>query len=237
MSTGWVAAFAVGWVVLVLLVAVVLVLVRQVAELRERLDAAEAPGSGFAAEGWDDAPAGIALYDRVPEFRATLLDDGRGAGARGEVRLGGDVDVPAVLVFHSPGCMSCAGIETTLERAAATLGASLAEVRVLSVLAIDDRPAERHLREHALSGVASVRYDDLPASLHPDATPTLVGIGRGGLVTAVGQPRTAADVVEAARACDAPVLTADTDAVRVTEWGQTVPFWEDPSELADAVRP
>lgn len=228
MSPVWIVASVLAWAVVALLVAVVLALMKQVGELRSRIDRlGEDPT--LLADRADGSP-GAALYDPVEPFDARVLHagdatDAVAADAGATLTLGGIQDRPALLVVHGPGCMSCAGIEDALLQLTGD-DPDAEPVRVLSVLALGERYAVRHLEDHPLHGVPTVRFDDLPDALKPESTPALVGIAREGIVCALGRPAGLDDLREAVQACDEAVLLGAPDSVRITDWGETVPFWE-----------
>jgi hypothetical protein len=177
-STVWVVSALLGWAVIALLVAVVLSLLRQTAELRLRLDELDG-GEAFEAPEWD-AEEG----DPVPTVTVPLLaGSDRGDDSAG-LELGGPQDRGALLVYHSPGCAGCVGVEEALE----ALQAEGPPVRLISVLALRPADGERHLRRRPLPGVPSISVDALPRELRRPTTPSLLGISPDGVVAAVGRP-------------------------------------------------
>jgi thiol-disulfide isomerase/thioredoxin len=182
-STVWVVSTALAWAVIALLVAVLLSLLRQTAELRLRLDAFDG-GELFDAPD-DDAR----LHEAVP---ATVVPAVAGTGAgvptpdggASLLTLGGLQDRPALLVFHSPGCHGCVGIEEAVEQ----LAAEDPEARIVSVLALRRDDAAEHLRRRPLPGVPTVSIDDLPSELRRPSTPSMLGLSRDGTVALLGRP-------------------------------------------------
>jgi hypothetical protein len=182
-STVWVVSSVLAWVVIALLVAVVLSLLRQTAELRLRLD--EFDGGELFEAPDDDAR----LHEAVPAtlVRGVVAADGSGAiagigatngGGTPQLTLGGLQDRPALLVFHSPGCHGCVGIEEAVE----ALAAEDPEARVVSVLALRRDDAADHLRRRPLRGVPTVSIDDLPRELRRPSTPSMLGLSRDGTI-------------------------------------------------------
>jgi thiol-disulfide isomerase/thioredoxin len=176
-STVWVVSSLLAWTVIALLVAVVLSLLRQTAELRLRLD--EFDGGELFEAPDDDAR----LHEAVP---ATAVPGVVAAGDGGtpQLTLGGLQDRPTLLVFHSPGCHGCVGIEEAVE----ALAAEDPEARVVSVLALRRDDAADHLRRRPLRGVATVSIDDLPRELRRPSTPAMLGLSRDGTITLLGRP-------------------------------------------------
>jgi len=210
MSTIWIVSLAFAWVVIALLTVCVVTLLRQVGELRARLD-----GDGGTAAG-GALPAGPQLYDAVAPVELGLL------GAPGAtVAVGGEQERPALLVVHAPGCSSCADIEQALE----VLARERPDVTVVSVVALARPAASRHVAEHAPRGLPSVALADVPPQLVPDGLPALVAIAREGLVAAVGAPDCVEQLREAADIAAGAVLVAGPDSVRATDWGRAVPAW------------
>ncbi|WP_320672183.1 hypothetical protein [Patulibacter defluvii] len=229
MSAVWVVATVLAWIVVGLLAAVVVTLLRQVGELRADVDRLRESGVAAAAE---EPPLDVALYEPVEAFAATVFDAGdrRAASGGDPIAIGGPDDRPVLLVVHAPGCVSCEGIEEALEEVAGERASDDAPVpadgvRILSVLALGEPYAREHLREHAIHGVPTVAFDDLPERLQPESTPSLVGIARGQVV-ALGRPTDPEHLREAARACEDGVFAGAPDSVRVADWGETIPFWE-----------
>lgn len=197
MSTVWVVSSVLAWVVVALLVAVVLSLLRQTAELRLRLD--EFDGGELFEAPDDDAR----LHEPVPAtvVPGVVAADGFGAAAGGrlgatapdgattdggapQLTLGGLQDRPTLLVFHSPGCHGCVGIEEAVE----ALAAEDPEARVVSVLALRRDDAADHLRRRPLRGVPTVSIDDLPRELRRPSTPSMLGLSRDGTIALLGRP-------------------------------------------------
>jgi thiol-disulfide isomerase/thioredoxin len=184
-STVWVVSSVLAWVVIALLVAVVLSLLRQTAELRLRLD--EFDGGELFEAPDDDAR----LHEAVPAVAVPVLPatpGGRAPAAPGEggplLTLGGLQDRPALLVFHSPGCHGCVGVEEAVEE----LAAEEPDARIVSVLALRRDDAADHLRRRPLPGVPTVSIDDLPQGLRRPSTPSMLGLSRDGTVALLGRP-------------------------------------------------
>lgn len=189
MSTVWVVSSVLAWVVIALLVAVVLSLLRQTAELRLRLD--EFDGGELFEATDDDArlheavPAtvvpGVVAADSSGSIAATGATNDGGSP---QLTLGGLQDRPTLLVFHSPGCHGCVGIEEAVE----ALAAEGPEVRIVSVLALRRGDAADHLRRRPLPGVPTVSIDDLPRELRRPSTPSMLGLSRDGTIALLGRP-------------------------------------------------
>jgi thiol-disulfide isomerase/thioredoxin len=182
-STVWVVSSVLAWAVIALLVAVVLSLLRQTAELRLRLDAFDG-GELFDAPD-DDAR----LHEAVPATVVPAVAGGAAGvstpdGGVPLLTLGGLQDRPALLVFHSPGCHGCVGIEEAVEQ----LAAEGPEARIVSVLALRRDDAVEHLRRRPLPGVPTVSIDDLPSELRRPSTPSMLGLSRDGTVALLGRP-------------------------------------------------
>jgi hypothetical protein len=184
-STVWVVSAVLCWAVVALLVAVVLSLLRQTAELRLRLD--ELDGGELFEAPDDDAR----LHDLVPAAAVPSVD-----ADAGTITLGGLQDRPALLVFHSPGCAGCVG----LEEAVAALAAEAPEARVVSVLALREDDAAAHAADHPLPGVPTVSVDRLPTALRRPSTPSMLGLSRDGSVALLGRPSGLDDLRRAAQA-------------------------------------
>lgn len=178
MSTVWVVSAALAWAVIGLLVAVVLALLRQTAELRLRLDELDG-GEAFEAPEWD-----AAVDDPVPTTRVPLLPGSASVDGDGVLELGGPQGRGALLVFHSPGCAGCVGVEESLE----ALGAEGAPVCLVSVLSLRPDDAAAHLLRRPLAGVPTISIDALPRELRRPTTPSLLGISPDGVVAEVGRP-------------------------------------------------
>jgi hypothetical protein len=178
MSTVWVVSALLAWGVIALLVAVVVALLRQTAELRLRLDELDG-GEAFEAPEWD-----AAVDDPVTTATVPLLPGSAPADGDAVLELGGPQDRGALLVYHSPGCAGCVGVEEALE----ALGAEGAPVRLVSVLALRPDDAAAHLRRRPLPGVPTISVDVLPRELRRPTTPSLVGISPDGIVAEVGRP-------------------------------------------------
>lgn len=177
MSTVWVVSSVLAWVVIALLVAVVLSLLRQTAELRLRLD--EFDGGELFEAPDDDAR----LHEAVPATVVPGVVAANDAGAP-HLTLGGLQDRPTLLVFHSPGCHGCVGIEDAVEE----LAAEGPEARIVSVLALRRDDAADHLRRRPLPGVPTVSIDDLPRELRRPSTPSMLGLSRDGTIALLGRP-------------------------------------------------
>ncbi|CAB4914486.1 unannotated protein [freshwater metagenome] len=180
MSAVWIASVAVSWVVVALLVAVVLSLMRQTAELRLRLDELDG-GELFDAPEWDAAEG-----DPVPTVTVPVLP-GSEAVDGGALELGGPRGRGALLVFHSPGCAGCVGVEEALETVA-NEGPPGPPVQLVSVLALRPDGGAEHLRRRPLAGVPSISVDALPRELRRPTTPSMLGISPDGVVAAIGRP-------------------------------------------------
>ncbi|CAB4941953.1 unannotated protein [freshwater metagenome] len=178
MSTVWVVAVVLSWVVVALLVAVVLSLLRQTAELRLRLDGLDG-GELFEAPEWDAAEG-----DPVPTATVPLLPGSAPVDGGALLELGGPQDRGVLLVFHSPGCAGCVGIEEALEG----LQREGPPVRLVSVLALRPDGAADHLRRRPLQDVPSLSVDVLPRELRRPTTPSMLGISPDGVVAAIGRP-------------------------------------------------
>lgn len=209
MSTVWVVSLAFAWVVIALLTACAVTLLRQVGELRARLDG----GSAAAAA----APsAGPQLYDPVEPVELAAL----GAGGA-TVVVGGEQERPALMVVHAPGCSSCADIEEALE----AVTRERPDVAVVSVIALERGAAARHVAARAGRRLVSVVLADVPQELVPDGLPALVAIAREGVVAAVGAPDAIEHLREAADIAAGAVLIAGPDSMRETDWGRAAPAW------------
>jgi len=210
MSTIWIVSLAFAWVVIALLTACVVTLLRQVGELRARLD-----GTGAAAPA--GPPAGPELYDTVEPVELARL-----GASGGTIVVGGERERPALVVVHAPGCSSCADIEQALEAVAR----ERPDVTIVSVIALPRAAAARHVAaSSAAPRLASVALEDVPQELVPDGLPALVAIAREGVVAAVGAPDTIDDLREAADVMAGAVLIAGPDSMRAMEWGRAVPAW------------
>jgi hypothetical protein len=193
MSAVWIALLGVTWVAIVLLTLAVAGLLRQLRELR----AALAPATRVI---------GADLYDEVPPVKV------------GDVRLEG----PMLLVFHEPGCATCADVE----RALRALAGEAPEARLVSA-----QPRDAAV----VAGVPVVALEDLPPRLRPAAVPAVVGISREGAVCAVGRPSTLAELREAADATAGAVMVSGPGARRAMSWGACVPYWESERRRASSV--
>jgi hypothetical protein len=98
--------------------------------------------------------------------------------------LGGLQDRPALLVFHSPGCHGCVGVEEAVE----ALATEAPDARIVSVLALRRDDAAAHLRRRPLPGVPTVSIDDLPRELRRPSTPSMLGLSRDGTIALLGRP-------------------------------------------------
>ncbi len=212
MSTVWVVSLVLTWVVIALLVACVVTLLRQLGEVRAQL-AAGVPGAA-------PADPGVALYDPLDPVDLELLHDG-GLGLGPALTVGGVMDRPVLLVIHAPGCESCVGIEDAL----VTIAREQPQTLLVSVLGLGEPFAREHAARQPLDGVPTVAFDTLPAHLHPESTPSVVGLAREGQIAVLGSPSTLAHLREAVAACDGAVLVAGPDSIRATTWGETVPAW------------
>lgn len=209
MSAIWIVSLALAWVVIAMLTACVLTLLRQVGELRSRVD-------GEATVEPAAAAARPRLYDSVDPVKLAVL------GARGDtVVLGGEQERPALVVVHAPGCSSCADIERALE----ALARERLDVAVVSVVALERGAAARHVSARPGSGLVSVALADVPQQLVPDGLPALVAIAREGVVAAVGAPDSIEHLREAADVAAGAVLIAGPDSLRETDWGRALPAW------------
>lgn len=188
MSAVWVVAVVLSWVVVALLVAVVLSLLRQTAELRLRLDELDG-GELFEAPEWDAAEG-----DPVPTATVPLLPGSVPVDGGTLLELGGPQDRGVLLVFHSPGCAGCVGIEEALEG----LQREGPPVRLVSVLALRPDGAADHLRRRPLRDVPSLSVDVLPRELRRPTTPSMLGISPDGVVAAIGRPDGPAGIRELA---------------------------------------
>lgn len=177
MSAVWIVSVAVSWIVIVLLVAVVLSLMRQTAELRLRLDELDG-GELFDAPEWDAAEG-----DPVPTVTVPVLP-GSEPVAGGALELGGPSGRGTLLVFHSPGCAGCVGVEEALE----TIVREGPPVQLVSVLALRPDGGAEHLRRRPLPGVPTISVDVLPRELRRPTTPSTLGISPDGVVAAIGRP-------------------------------------------------
>ncbi|MGH2841922.1 MAG: hypothetical protein ACRDKY_13960, partial [Solirubrobacteraceae bacterium] len=164
MSTVWIVSLAFAWIVIALLTACVVTLMRQVGELRARVD-----GAGAATPA--ARPTGPRLYDPVEAVELPVL------GSRAQtMAVGGEQDRPALIVVHAPGCSSCADIEEALE----VVARDRPDVAVVSVVALPRREAAKHVASGPARGLVSVAVQDLPEALVPDGLPALVAIAREG---------------------------------------------------------
>jgi hypothetical protein len=212
MSTIWIVSLAFAWVVIALLTASIVSLLRQVGELRARID-----GGNVAAA--PETPTGPRLYDAVEPVELPVL------GARREtVLVGGEQKRAALVVVHAPGCSSCADIEESLE----VVARERPDVAIVSVIALERRAAARHASSSGRS-LASVAVEDLPPELVPDGLPALVAIAREGVVAAIGAPDDITHLREAADVAAGAVLIAGPDSMRETDWGRAVPAWDAPA--------
>jgi len=182
-SDVWVVSAVLGWIVVALLVAVTLVLLRQVGELRARLDALDG-GSVLEDEGdlWSPDPADL-VGRVVAETTVPLV-----ASSTADVdalHLAGPAARPTLLVYHSPSCWSCAGLEDAMTALRTELDD---EIRIVSVLALRRDAAATHRAATPLPGVPTVSLDDLPDLLHADSTPSLRGVDATGRLAVVGRP-------------------------------------------------
>jgi len=219
MSTIWIVSLTLAWVVIALLTACIVTLLRQVGELRARLDG----GAGATAVA---APhAGPQPYDAVEPVELPVL------GAPGAtVLVGGERERPALLVVHAPGCSSCA----ELGEALAAVARERPDVLVVSVIALERGAAAEHVAAAAVRPteqrperlLVSVAVQDVPRRLVPEGLPALVAIAREGVVAAVGDPEAVEHLREAADVAAGAVLIAGPDSVRVTDWGRAVPAWD-----------
>ncbi|MEV4421170.1 hypothetical protein AB0L40_14490 [Patulibacter sp. NPDC049589] len=198
-GTVWVVSAVLGWVVIALLVAVVLSTLRQTAELRLRLDELDG-GTLYEAPDWDAAEG-----DPVPTATVRLLPGSAPADGDLVLELGGPQGVGTLLVFHSPGCAGCVGVEEDLE----ALRDEGPPVRLVSVLALREADAAEHLRRRPLPGVPAISVDVLPRELRRPTTPSMLGISPDGIVAAIDRPdgleRLRAVARRTADARDAPV--------------------------------
>lgn len=211
MSAIWIVSLAFAWVVIALLTACVVTLLRQVGELRARIDGGAGPAPA--------PPAGPRLYDAVDRVELPVL------GARpSSVVVGGEQDRAALVVVHAPGCSSCANIEALLE----VLARERPDVAIVSVIALERRAAARHAASSP-AGLASIAVEDLPPDLVPDGLPAMVAIAREGVVAAVGAPDAIEHLREAADVAAGAVLIAGPDSMRETDWGRAVPAWDTPA--------
>jgi hypothetical protein len=209
MSTTWIVSIAFAWVVIALLSACVVTLMRQVGELRARVDA-----GGVSSVG--TLTTGPRLYDEVSRVELALL------GSRGRsVAIGGEGNRPALLAIHAPGCSSCADIEEALE----TLNRERPDVTVVSVVALKRTAAAKHVAARGSRDLISVAVEDVPDELVPDGIPALVAIAAEGVVAAVGAPDVIDHLREAADVAVGAVLIAGPDSMRETDWGRAVPAW------------
>ncbi|MDQ3678449.1 MAG: hypothetical protein M3401_16905 [Actinomycetota bacterium] len=209
MSTVWIVSLAFAWAVIALLTACTVTLLRQVGELRARVE-----GGSAAAPA---ACAGPRLYDVVERVELPLP----GAGGA-TVAVGGEQERPALLAVHAPGCSSCADIEEALEAVAR----ERADVAVVSVVALERRAAAEHVAAVDVARRAvSVAVQDVPPELVPDGLPALVAIAREGFVAALGAPETIDHLREAANVAAGAVLIAGPGSMRDTDWGRAVPAW------------
>jgi hypothetical protein len=209
MSGIWIVSIALAWVVIGLLTACVLTLLRQVGELRARMDG----GSAAAASARSTGPS---LYDAVEPVELPGLRP-RGAA----IAVGGERERASLLVVHAPGCSSCADIEEALE----VVARERADVFVVSVIALERRAAAKHAASAPRRRAPAVAVEDLPAALVPDGLPALVAIAREGVVAAVGAPGDISHLREAADVASGAVLIAGPDSMRETDWGRAVPAW------------
>lgn len=214
MSTVWIVSIVLTWAVIALLVVVVLSLLRQLGEVRAQLASGTVPGT---ATGDAD---GLALYDPLDAVALTLLDDG-GLDLGPSLTVGGAMERPVLLVIHAPGCESCEGIEDAL----VTIAAERPDTQLVSVLGLGEPFAREHAQQHPLAGVPTVAFDALPPRLHPESTPSIVGLAREGQVAVLGSASTTPHLREAVAVCDGAVLVAGPDSIRATVWGETVPAW------------
>ncbi|MDX6689845.1 MAG: hypothetical protein QOG15_1302 [Solirubrobacteraceae bacterium] len=209
MSTVWIVSLAFAWVVIGLLTACVVTLLRQVGELRGRVDAG-------GAEDAVTPPSGPRLYDAVDRVELPVL------GARGvTIAIGGEDGGPALLAVHAPGCSSCADLEEALE----TVARERPDITVVSVVALARGAAAKHVAGRASRGLRSVAVEDLPEDLVPDGLPAMVAIAAEGVVAAVGAPDVIDHLREAADVATGAVLIAGPDSMRETDWGRAVPAW------------
>lgn len=209
MSTVWIVSLAFAWVVIALLTACVVTLMRQVGELRSRVDA----GGVVPAS---PPVTGPRLYDAVERVELPVL------GRRGaSVAMGGEDSGPVLLAVHAPGCSSCADIEEALE----TLARERADVTVVSVVALQRGAAAKHVAGRKRSGLICVAVEDVPDELVPDGLPALVAIAAEGVVAAIGAPDVIDHLREAADVAAGAVLIAGPDSMRETDWGRAVPAW------------
>lgn len=194
MSAVWVVSAVLAWVVIALLVAVVLSLLRQTAELRLRLDELDG-GELYEAPEWDAAEG-----DPVPTVTVPLLPGSETVDGGALLELGGPQGRGALLVFHSPGCAGCVGVEEALEG----LQREGPPVRLVSVLALRPDGGAEHLRRRPLAGVPTISVDVLPRELRRPTTPSMLGISPDGVVAAIGRPDGPASIRELA------LVTANT---------------------------
>lgn len=222
MSSIWIVSLAFAWVVIALLAACVVTLLRQVGELRARLDAATLAEAATP-------PAGIHLYEPVEPVELALL-----GGEGGTVVVGGEQEHPALIVVHAPGCSTCADIEQALE----TVARERPDVSVVSVIALERRAAQKHVAAHPERRLSSVAVADVPPELVPEGLPALVAIAREGVVAAVGAPDDIEHLREAANVAAGAVLIAGPDSMRELDWGRAVPAWgaSDDAPALDVVR-
>lgn len=178
MSAVWTVSIVVSWAVIALLVAVVLSVLRQTAELRLRLDELDG-GELFEAPEWDAAEG-----DPVPTATVGLLPGSAPADGGWALELGGPQGRGTVLVYHSPGCAGCVGIEEALEQ----LQREGPPVRLVSVLALRPDGGAEHLRRRPLADVPTISVDVLPRELRRPTTPSMLGISPDGVVAAIGRP-------------------------------------------------
>jgi len=211
MTAVWIASAVLAWLVLALLVAVILSVLRQTAELRARVAELEELLEAGVGPPVDAADA---IGERMPEATVPILAPRDLDPPRSTLPVAAPDGPPTLLVFHSPTCASCGGLEEALAAGAAEgLG-----VRLVSALALEPDAAAEHRRAHPLPGVATIASGDLPYVLQPDGTPALHALDADGVLRAVERPRglddlrrAARDLVRAARRRDAQ---ADLDILR-----------------------
>ena len=178
MSAVWTVSIVLSWAVIALRVAVILSVLRQTAELRLRLDELDG-GELFEAPEWDAAEG-----DPVPTVTVPVLPGSAPADGGRLLELGGRQGRGTVLVYHSPGCAGCVGIEEALEQ----LQREGPPARLVSVLALRPDGGADHLRRRPLGGIPTISVDVLPRELRRPTTPSMLGISPDGMVAAIGRP-------------------------------------------------
>ncbi|MGE4424961.1 MAG: hypothetical protein AB7G37_00750 [Solirubrobacteraceae bacterium] len=154
--------------------------------------------AGTAADrqpGDGDAGAHDAADGKAEDGHADGADAARSGGV---LRLAGADARPTLLVYHSPTCWSCGGLEEAMTALRAEVDGTL---DVVSVLALRRDAAAAHRATSPLPGVPTVSLDDLPDLLHADSTPALRGLDADGRLTVVGRPSGLDDLRAAAERC------------------------------------